>query len=566
MAAAKRDDTDRSDARSARSFGKIKPDGKLYTNGVPSNGGKRRVVRAVRDVPQLGIAKDHGYVLVTPSSLPRDGQVTITSGNALDKTRHRRMPSSLFSEDWRGFSEVRPGTDGRTPDAGAPTLTSRPLPSSTPTVAEYRAALKSARMTPVAREVLKALYLSPEHGATARALTRKVGGKSTTVSSAALGGFGSLLRSSMRLPAKKGELKAGIIVSIEPAGASFTDGRLVMVPALVQAIRELNLFGKSSASVVPNPGDETGWLEQLAKSLRSRLLDTPVGIMLGPASSVAEETDSNGHSCAIGMLPGGKSGLFVFLDDSLGEDRRALWYGVWASSKDGIARAEEAGRRRWPNTQLWDGGEPPENFRYADPWLQHYSAREHYYGWQEEQDPDVSLQASDTLVDHIAGRLASLLAELGTSVPASDIDKLQLLDGFREATFRLEQALLRRLLLSGRATATCALCGQVYEAALLVAAHIKRRADADDAERRAVRENVMALCVFGCDALFERGYVSVDEKGTICLGPRTLATDAPKNWLQPIIGRKCGAWSAGSEPFFAAHRQRHELAATKSTT
>lgn len=73
---------------------------------------------------------------------------------------------------------------------------------------------------------------------------------------------------------------------------------------------------------------------------------------------------------------------------------------------------------------------------------------------------------------------------------------------------RTEQSFLRNRLLNGKDHGRCFLCDEDLPAALLVAAHIKKRARCSDKEKRDYR-NVVPMCLLGCDALFERGYVAV---------------------------------------------------------
>ncbi|MFE4727342.1 hypothetical protein [Microbacterium sp. NPDC056736] len=96
---------------------------------------------------------------------------------------------------------------------------------------------------------------------------------------------------------------------------------------------------------------------------------------------------------------------------------------------------------------------------------------------------------------------------------------------------RREQQQLRAALLRGRAEAECELCGEKYPARFLWASHIKKRAAATDQEARDIPRVAMLACVFGCDALFEDGYVSV-ENGTI-VGAASVAGSA-------AIGRRIG--------------------------
>jgi hypothetical protein len=55
------------------------------------------------------------------------------------------------------------------------------------------------------------------------------------------------------------------------------------------------------------------------------------------------------------------------------------------------------------------------------------------------------------------------------------------------------------------------LCGKAFPCSLLVVAHIKPRAACTDCERRDFRNNVAPMCLFGCDALFERRVVVVTD-------------------------------------------------------
>jgi hypothetical protein len=78
----------------------------------------------------------------------------------------------------------------------------------------------------------------------------------------------------------------------------------------------------------------------------------------------------------------------------------------------------------------------------------------------------------------------------------------------REVSTRGEQDFLRRKLLKGKNHGRCFLCGDDFPVELLVAAHIKPRSECTDKECRD-REIVVPMCLLGCDALFERGYVTV---------------------------------------------------------
>ncbi|MBP2338178.1 hypothetical protein JOF41_004356 [Saccharothrix coeruleofusca] len=126
------------------------------------------------------------------------------------------------------------------------------------------------------------------------------------------------------------------------------------------------------------------------------------------------------------------------------------------------------------------------------------------------------------------------------------------LDGKVLATYRKEQGKLRRSLLDGRAAAACALCGEVFPEGFLVAAHIKKRSLCTDKERLNLSNVAMLACRFGCDHLYEYGYVTVSENGRV----QVARTGEPviDSRLTALADRACGAHHAGSEPYFAWHR------------
>lgn len=120
---------------------------------------------------------------------------------------------------------------------------------------------------------------------------------------------------------------------------------------------------------------------------------------------------------------------------------------------------------------------------------------------------------------------------------------------------RVEQPQLRRRLFGTAETAQCALCGRELPVAMLITAHIKRRADTTAAERRRT-DTVMPACRLGCDSLFELGYVVVSTGGMIEQGPRrSPMTDALERDIVSLVGKKCPYWDPSTERYFAHHRR-----------
>ena len=129
---------------------------------------------------------------------------------------------------------------------------------------------------------------------------------------------------------------------------------------------------------------------------------------------------------------------------------------------------------------------------------------------------------------------------------------------------RLEARYLRQQLLGNVKAFPCAICGRTLPVALLVTAHIKTRSECNEAEKGDVNV-VMSNCLFGCDALYERGLVTVDANGMIRLGvsrwrrplllggPRLpalgaalLGRFAPRAPLSPLLAREKARWPGRS--------------------
>ncbi|EFL07637.1 predicted protein [Streptomyces sp. AA4] len=129
------------------------------------------------------------------------------------------------------------------------------------------------------------------------------------------------------------------------------------------------------------------------------------------------------------------------------------------------------------------------------------------------------------------------------------------LDVPTQVKVRAEQSKLRQLLAGDRESAPCALCGDEFPLKFLVAAHVKKRAACTDDERRNLRDIAMLACSFGCDILYESGWVTVDGTGRI----RTVELDklpagSLKLRMSQLAGRRCGAHRETTEPYFAWHR------------
>lgn len=115
---------------------------------------------------------------------------------------------------------------------------------------------------------------------------------------------------------------------------------------------------------------------------------------------------------------------------------------------------------------------------------------------------------------------------------------------------RREQGRLRAYLLGSRDSANCDICGRRLPASILVAAHIKPRAVSDEDHRKDFASIAMLACALGCDELFERGYIIVDESGVVKPG-RDAKTGALQSIVDGLVDGKCTAHNTKTAGDFA---------------
>jgi len=129
------------------------------------------------------------------------------------------------------------------------------------------------------------------------------------------------------------------------------------------------------------------------------------------------------------------------------------------------------------------------------------------------------------------------------------------LDRAGTAVRRGEQAALRRTLFGSSTESQCAICGDTYPVRFLRAAHIKKRAACTDEEARDIDHIAFSACVFGCDALFETGYLAVDAGGCVVIASDVFPSSAVGRRLSRVEGRRITTYSSASERYFGWHME-----------
>ena len=132
--------------------------------------------------------------------------------------------------------------------------------------------------------------------------------------------------------------------------------------------------------------------------------------------------------------------------------------------------------------------------------------------------------------------------------------ELEELDSKRETLTRKEQSYLRKKIFNYKTISECSICDKKLNIEFLVCAHIKKRSKCDDEEKRNMH-NVTPMCKFGCDELFERGYIVV-ENGKIKV-IKNNNTEFVNNYLKTINGKICNIYNQNNEQFFRWHKEFH---------
>ena len=122
---------------------------------------------------------------------------------------------------------------------------------------------------------------------------------------------------------------------------------------------------------------------------------------------------------------------------------------------------------------------------------------------------------------------------------------------------RLEQSSLRKILLKGASKAKCAICGNEFPEQFLVAAHIKKRANCTDEEKRDLHNIACLMCKFGCDDLYERGAIGI-ASGTVVILKNFDAYPEVSAYLEKLRGRTCSVWNESNQHYFHWHHSQHQ--------
>lgn len=132
------------------------------------------------------------------------------------------------------------------------------------------------------------------------------------------------------------------------------------------------------------------------------------------------------------------------------------------------------------------------------------------------------------------------------------LNRLSDLDQISISKRRTEQYILRQYLLEGHDLGSCAICSKEYPIKFLATAHIKKRSKCTIEEKKDINV-VMPTCHFGCDKLFEDGYVIVKEG--IIQNNISTKTTTPSiiDYIHNLENNKCNYYNEDTQRYFKEH-------------
>ena len=133
---------------------------------------------------------------------------------------------------------------------------------------------------------------------------------------------------------------------------------------------------------------------------------------------------------------------------------------------------------------------------------------------------------------------------------SNDVD----LDSNSISKVRKEQKFLRVHLTNGLLIAKCTLCQNEFPVEMLIAAHIKKRSECTNIEKLDFDNVATLMCKVGCDDLFEKGYIFV-QNGTIQQNSNRETTTYLDEIISKITGKTVSNW-VGSKDYYLWHKSK----------
>lgn len=131
------------------------------------------------------------------------------------------------------------------------------------------------------------------------------------------------------------------------------------------------------------------------------------------------------------------------------------------------------------------------------------------------------------------------------------LERLSILDREVKTRYRTEQKILRDFLFKAD-YGVCGICNKKYPAKFCACAHIKKRSKCTDEEKKDLNV-VMPACYFGCDSLYEKGYIKIENGVVMDNHFGKTVTKQIEKYLNEIKGNQCKYFNDDSKKYFLFH-------------
>ena len=164
-------------------------------------------------------------------------------------------------------------------------------------------------------------------------------------------------------------------------------------------------------------------------------------------------------------------------------------------------------------------------------------------------------EKSDALMNAFDLESEVYFPSIETEEVYSEIQDQDSLDTTSKGTGRKEQRKLQEIHVKKKNPRLCSICGSEMPANLLVAAHIKKRSECSLDEKKDLNYIATAMCVLGCDSLFEKGYIGVKQGKVVAI--KTPSTNGAQSHIDMLVGEECRGWNASNEKYYNWHFDKH---------
>ena len=182
------------------------------------------------------------------------------------------------------------------------------------------------------------------------------------------------------------------------------------------------------------------------------------------------------------------------------------------------------------------------NYLYSPKKINDWISTVEIYDSEDLQIPNYNISNQGESIETEAEKVKNLLK------------RISILDKEAISKRRAEQHFLRYYLLGNKKAGKCAICNQEFPINFLATAHIKKRSDCSEDEKRDINI-VMPACYLGCDKLYEDGYLIVKNGKVKSNTTKKITTTSIENYLENLEEKDCVYYKENTKQYFEFHEQ-----------